>query len=132
MEDIKKILEVNIVGTVATVNEDGSPWATPVHVFADDNALYWFSKSTHQHSVNVEREPRVSLSLWAQANGTQGAYISGSVIKLSSEETADALGIVVATIGAIPPYFEGTFGYKLNLGQSDPSKSSEKRWYFYS
>ena len=101
MEDIKKILEANLVGTVATVNGDGSPWATPVHVFADDTALYWFSKDTQQHSVNIERETRVSLALWARVEGTLGAYISGSVAKLSAEETTKALDIVVATIGVI-------------------------------
>lgn len=131
MKDVKAILAHNIVGTVASINEDGSPWATPVHVFADDDALYWFSKDTHQHSINVDRDSRVSLALWARTEGTVGAYISGNVLKLSRQETDDALRIVVDTIGVIPPHFEGTFGYKLVLGAPDLSKSSENRWYFY-
>lgn len=132
MENVKKILETNLIGTLASLNQDGSPWATSLHVFGDDTSLYWFSKDTQQHSRNVELDPRVSLALWSKTEGTAGAYISGTATKLSTEETATALQIVIDTIGAIPPYFEGTFGYKLNLGVLDPSKSSEKRWYFYS
>jgi len=64
MEEIKAILSDNLIGTLATLNEDGSPWATPLHVFADDEALYWFSKDTHQHSLNIERDPRVAVTVW--------------------------------------------------------------------
>jgi nitroimidazol reductase NimA-like FMN-containing flavoprotein (pyridoxamine 5'-phosphate oxidase superfamily) len=132
MEHIKKILAANLIGTLATINEDGSPWATTVHVFSDDTAVYWFSKDTHQHSRNIARDPRVALSVWSKSEGTAGGYISGTAVKLSVEETTAALRIVVDTIGAIPPYFAGTFGYKLEIGAPDLSKSSEKRWYFYS
>lgn len=129
---IQSILESNRVGTLATINPDGSPWATTVHIFTDDNALYWFSKDTHQHSTNIEVDPRVSVALWARTESTVGAYISGAAVKLSAEETANARQLVVEAIGTIPSYFEGTFAYKLNVGQPDLSKSSDKRWYFYS
>lgn len=131
MEDIKSILTDNLIGTIATLNEDGSPWATAVHIFADNDALYWFSKDTHQHSVNIERDARVSVSLWSKQEGTKGAYISGSATKLSVDETAKAFDIVVATVGGIPPVFENTSAYRLPVGPLDSSKSSEKRWYFY-
>jgi len=131
MEDIKKLLAANLVGTLATVNEDGSPWATPVHVFADDEALYWFSKDTQQHSINIERDPRVSLALWARTEGTVGAYISGTAEKLNVEDTTTQILAIASPDGTISPFFEGTSGYRLPLGQINRGKSSEKRWYFY-
>lgn len=125
------ILAGNLIGTLATLNEDGSPWATPVHIFADDQALYWFSKATHQHSQNIELDQRVSVALWAKDQGTKGAYVSGRAVKLNDEETAKALEIVVATVGTIPPVFENTSGYRLEVGQINSSKSGDNRWYFY-
>jgi putative heme iron utilization protein len=132
MGGLRDILSVNIVGTLATLNSDGSPWATPVHIFADDDSLYWFSKDIHQHSQNIENDPRVSVSLWAKIDRTKGGYISSAATKLSAEETSSALQIVEKTIGHIPPYFEGTYAYKLPIGQLDPKRSSSNRWYFYS
>lgn len=131
MENIKAILADNLIGTVATLNEDGSPWATPVHIFSDDTAVYWFSKETHQHSVNVQRDSRVSVALWSNVQRTKGAYISGIATKLNADETARALDIVVATVGGIPPVFENTSAYRVEIGPSNTSKSSENRWYFY-
>ena len=131
MEAIKKILDENLIGTLATLNEDGSPWATPVHIFADDEALYWFSKDEQQHSINISNDPRVSVALWSQTEGTKGAYISGIATKLEADETPAALDIVVSTVGKIPPVFENTSAYRLPIGQINSSKSSENRWYFY-
>jgi general stress protein 26 len=132
VNNIRTILDANLVGTLATVNEDGSPWATPVHVFADDTAVYWFSQTGHQHSVNIERDPRVSLALWARTEGTLGAYISGTATKLSDEDTTTQILSLASRDGTIPAHFAGTSGYCLEIGQLNRGKSTEKRWYFYS
>lgn len=132
MNDVKKLLEANLVGTLATLNEDGSPWATPIHVFADNTALYWFSKTSQQHSQNIVRDARVSLALWARIEGTVGAYISGTAEILSDEETTTQITTLASRDGTIPAHFEGTTGYRLPLGTLNRGKSTEKRWYFYS
>lgn len=131
MEDIKQILTENIIGTLATLNEDGSPWATSLHVFADNEAVYWFSQPDHQHSLNIERDSRVSVALWSKQDGMAGAYISGTATKLDAAETEKALEIVVATIGVIPPVFAGTSAFRVPIGPLNSSKSGDKRWYFY-
>lgn len=132
MGDVRSILAKNRVATLATINPDGSPWATPVHLFADDTALYWFSRDSHQHSGNIANDSRVSAALWSNTEGTFGAYVSGNALQLSEVETAEKMTLVTDALGDIPPYFQGTFAFKLELGRLDPSKSSEKRWYFYS
>lgn len=131
MENIKTILKDNLIGTLATLNDDGSPWATPVHIFADDEAVYWFSKDTHQHSVNIDRDSRASVALWSRSEGTKGAYISGVATKLDEAKTKQALDIVIATVGGVPGVFENTSGYRLPIGQINTARTSENRWYFY-
>lgn len=131
MEPIRAVLGENIVGTLATINEDGSPWATPLHIFADDEAVYWFSQATHQHSRNIERDARVSVSLWSRSEGTKGVYISGSATKLSDKESLEIAHKLAAKDGKILPVFENTSSYRLEIGQINRGKSSEKRWYFY-
>lgn len=131
MDAIKAILNDNLIGTVATLNEDGSPWATPVHIFADDEALYWFSQPEHRHSQNIERDARVSVSLWSKTEGTKGVYVSGVATKLNSSQTEQTLNIVIEAVGGVPPVFQNTAAYRLPIGQLETSKSSENRWYFY-
>lgn len=131
MNEIKSILSDNLIGTLATINEDGSPWASPLHIFADDSALYWFSKDTHQHSENIALDDRVSVALWSETGVTRGAYVSGRAVKLNATETPAVLDIVVSTVGTIPPVFENTSAYRLPIGPVNLSKSSENRWYFY-
>ena len=131
MENIQEILNSNRIGTLATLNSDGSPWATPVHIFADNEALYWFSKDTHQHSVNVANDSRVSISLWSSEGGQKGAYISGEVTKLAGDDEKRAFDVVLATFGSIPLVFADVAAYCLPLGTLNEAKSSEKRWYFY-
>ena len=131
MENIKTILAENIVGTLATIDADGSPWATALHIFTDDEALYWFSADTHQHSQNIDRDGRVSVALFSKEDGSKGAYISGVATKLNEAETTKAQQIVIDLFGKIPPVFENTSGYRLPLGENNSSKSSENRWYFY-
>ena len=124
----------NIIGSVATLNEDGSPWVTPVHIFADDEAVYWFSMEDKQHSQNVERDPRVSLTLFSSdlSHGPKGVYLNGSAEKLNEEETEQAKQLVEARIGKIPANFASATAYKLKIGQLNSSKSAGDCWYFYS
>ena len=131
MESIHQILKNNRIGTLATVNEDGSPWATPLHVFADETSLYWFSKDTHQHSKNVVHEPRVSIALWSAEATQKGAYISGTATKLAGAAAETAFDVVVAIFGSIPPVFDGVAAYRVPLGELNEAKSSANRWYFY-
>lgn len=132
MDHIREILAANLVGTLATINEDGAPWATPVHVYADDEAVYWFSKDEHQHTQNVHRDPRVSLALWARTDATKGAYIQGSAEKLEGERAKDAFQLAAKPDGTLPSVFENTSPFCLKIGPSDTSRTTENRWYFYS
>ncbi len=132
-EEAREILNNNILGSLATINEDGSPWSTPIHIFSDSEAVYWFSNEDKQHSVNVERDPRVSISLFSPdlSKGPKAVYFNGTVTKLDSDATAAAKQLMVAKLGNIPTHFELAIAYKLNIGQLNSSKSYANCWYFY-
>ena len=132
-DEARAILDENILGTIATINEDGSPWSSPVHIFSDEEAVYWFSYEDKVHSINLERDPRVSLTLFSpdESRGPKGIYINGIVSKLDDESTTAAKQLMVAKIGKIPTYFEKATAYRLPIGQLNSSKSTGNCWYFY-
>lgn len=133
-DEAKMILNENIIGSIATINKDGSPWATPVHVFSDDEAVYWFSNEDKIHSLNIERDPRVSLTVFSLdlSLGPKGVYINGTATRLDDESTTSAKQLMVAKIGKISAHFEHAAGYRLEIGQRNSSKSTDNCWYFYS
>lgn len=132
-DEARAILNDNLVGAVATINEDGTPWISPVHIFSDDKAVYWFSDESRQHSENVERDARVSLTLFSPdaSRGPKGIYINGSVAKLDVDATTEAKKLIEAKIGKMIPVFENATAYRLPIGQFNRGKSTGNCWYFY-
>ena len=132
-EEARTILNENILGTIATLNEDGSPWSSPVHVFSDETAVYWFSREDSQHSLNVERDARVSLTLFSPdtSRGPKGVYINGTATKLDVNATTQAKQLIVSKIGQIPTFYEATTAYRLEIGEFNRGKSYGNCWYFY-
>ncbi len=134
-DEARAILQNNVLGTIATVNEDGSPWATPVHVFYDEanEAVYWFSHETTQHSLNLARDARVSLSLFSpdESQGPKGVYLNGRAEMLDAGKTAAAKQVVVARLTTLPPIFDTATAYMLQIGNYNRGKSTRNCWYFY-
>lgn len=133
-EDARTLLSENILGTLATVNEDGSAWATPIHVFYDDTAVYWFSNEDKQHSVNIVRTPQVSLVVFSpdESRGPKGVYFNGVATRLTGSRAKDARQLVLDRLGSIPTVFETASAYRLPIGALNSSKSAGNCWYFYS
>lgn len=132
-DEARAILDDNLIGSIATINEDGSPWVSPVHIVADDEAVYWFSKETVQHSQNVARDPRVSLTLFSTdlSRGPKGIYVQGEVEKLDVDATTEARKLLEAKIGFLQPNFLEATGYRLKIGEFNRGKSTGNCWYFY-
>lgn len=134
IEQTQSIFNENILGVLGTVNEDGSPWATPLHIVADDQAVYWFSSETAVHSQNIVRDSRVSLSLFSpdESQGPKGVYVNGSAEKMTGEDVQKARDVFAERIGAFPAAFEAASAYRLPIGELDAEKSTGSCWYFYS
>lgn len=127
---LQHIFNETIVGVLATVNDDGSPRATPVHMVTDGTAVYWFSSENTVHSQNIEQEPKVSVTLFTPAK--DAVYISGTAEKAVDEERTRAAQLLVARLGTFPPHFARVSAYKLPIGQLDTEKTGGNCWYFYS
>lgn len=133
-DEIRAIFTETVLGTLATVNTDGSPWATALHVVADDEAVYWFSSEAVQHSQNLARDGRASLSVFSadESKGPTGVYLNGTVETLDDEARAAAYAKAVQRLGALPASFATATAYRLRVGTLDEQKSRGRCWYFYS
>lgn len=133
-EQARAILDANVLGVLATVNEDGSPWATPLHFVADDEALYWFSSSSRAHSSNLARDSRANVALFSPdtSKGLHGVYVSGRAEALGDAERARAHQIFEQRLGVVPVNFATWGAYRLPIGTLDEQKSTGSCWYFYS
>lgn len=133
-EEVQAVFDENVLGTLATVNEDGSPWATPLHVVTDGEAIYWFSKETTIHSQNITRDSRVSLSLFSpdERKGPKGVYVNGNAETLTGDDEKRARTVAEGRLGSLPPVFAVASVYRLSLGRFSDEKSTGNCWYFYS
>ena len=61
-DDIKMLTDTNIA-FIATVNKDGSPQVTPVWIHMDGDLIIVNTEVGRVKQVNVDRDPRVSISL---------------------------------------------------------------------
>ncbi len=133
-EQAQVVFDENVLAVLATVNEDGSPWATPVHIATDGEYVYWFSHELTVHSQNVARDARISVSLFSpdESRGPKGVYVNGSAEKLAGEQVDTARQVFTNRIGTLPPVFATASAYRLPLGQFNEEKSTGSCWYFYS
>ena len=85
------ILRANNYCTLATVTADGAPWGTPIHFAYDETTIYWLSQPDTVHSLNIERDGRVFITVFdsrqlAETLGDRGAvYISSRAAKLTGD-----------------------------------------------
>lgn len=78
--------------TLATADNDGLPWASPVEFVCDETLrFYWTSVIGARHSQNVRANPRAALSIYdsTQTPGVlavQGLYAEGPVEELTPSD----------------------------------------------
>ena len=134
MNQVNELFAENILATLATVNADGTPWSTPLHVASDGEYVYWFSKESTVHSQNITRDPRVSLTLFSpdESRGPKGVYVNGQVELLRGDSEQAAREMIGKRLGGFPPAFAAAKAYRLPIGVYNAEKSTGNRWYFYS
>lgn len=88
----RAIIDAIAYATVATVNESGEPWNTPVAVyhFDDDYMLYWASWVDNQHSQNIRNNGKAFIVMYdstpADGKPAQGAYLQALATELTDEQ----------------------------------------------
>lgn len=59
------VIEANKYLTLATVDDAGHPWATPVYFTPDGHRhVYWASSPDARHSRNIAANPAVSIAIF--------------------------------------------------------------------
>jgi PPOX class probable F420-dependent enzyme len=66
---------------LATTMADGSPHAVSLWTAVEDDRLLFFSDRTTRKSRNIERDPRVALSVVDRANPFRTAQLRGEVVE---------------------------------------------------
>lgn len=130
----KSIFEEQVLASLATINDDGSPRSTPLHVVTDGRAVYWFSPADKVHSHNLQRDARASVSLFSpdESEGLKGVYISGRAAPVPVQDRERVITLYTERVGHFPPPFVAWTAYALPVGTLDEQKSTGNCWYFYS
>lgn len=126
-ELVQTILRRNAYGTISTICEDGSPWASPVHIVYDETTIYWLSAVSTVHSQNIARDGRVFITVFnssqtvAEPADRAALYIQTEAHQLEGDDElaareifadrypdednrkvgADAIGIYAAPLGML-------------------------------
>ena len=76
----KGIIDTNLYMTLATADQDGRPWASPVYYAPEGYArFYWVSSSEANHSRNIATRAEVAIVVFnsrAPIGCGQGVYVS--------------------------------------------------------
>jgi PPOX class probable F420-dependent enzyme len=89
--DQEKLLHDKNFAHVATLNPDGSPQVTPVWVEYDGTNVIINSEQKRKKVKNMERDPRVSLSIADAANPYKYIEIRGKVVAMTTEGANDVI-----------------------------------------
>lgn len=69
LRTIEEFLRAQSTLTLATISEDGTPYATPLfYIVAENLQIYWLSSKSSMHSVQVTMHPGVSAAIYAPAD----------------------------------------------------------------
>lgn len=86
--------------TIATVDENGNPWNTPVAAFHfdGDSTLYWASWTDAMHSQNIRTNGKVFIVIFDSTPLTQeasmGVYIQAKARELTEESEVNQAALV--------------------------------------
>ena len=92
-DDVKMLTDTNIA-FIATVNKDGSPQVTPVWIHMEGDLIIVNTEVGRVKQLNVERDPRVSISLVDRNDPYKFLGLDGTVIEqttVGADSGIDAL-----------------------------------------
>ena len=87
------IKEPNL-GHVCTLMKDGSPQSTPVWIDWDGECLVFNTAEGRQKPRNIERDPRVAVSIVDRNNGQRYLEVRGRVVEVVHEGAREHLGML--------------------------------------
>jgi pyridoxine/pyridoxamine 5'-phosphate oxidase len=99
-EAVRAILDGTTYMTLATADEDGRPWASPVwFATADYREFVWASEPGARHSRNLAARPEVALVVFdsCQRPGTgEGVYVAARAERVPEDDLERCLDVYAA------------------------------------
>jgi uncharacterized protein YhbP (UPF0306 family) len=93
----RNIVDSNAYMTLATADETGRPWASPVwYAHAGYREFYWVSYPEVRHSRNVAVRPQVAVVIFdstAPALTGQAVYVSAAAEELAGDDLERGIGV---------------------------------------
>ena len=99
-DHFRSVIDANLYMTIATADEAGSPWASPVY-FAHTGyrEFIWVSKPGARHSQNIAVRPHVGIAVFdshAPINTGGGVYVEATAEQLLGDDCLAALEVFSA------------------------------------
>lgn len=93
----RAILDANLYMTLATADEFGRPWASPVY-FAHDgyDELYWVSSPQARHSRNLAERGQLSIVVFDSqlpVDSGQAVYMAANAQPLTGDGAKDGIAV---------------------------------------
>jgi PPOX class probable F420-dependent enzyme len=90
-DDVRELFEQANYVHVATLMPDGSPQSVAVWAGLEGERVVFFTQAGAQKARNLDRDPRVALSVTDHDNPYRTARIRGRVVERRNGEAADAI-----------------------------------------
>ena len=90
-DDMKRLIDAANFAHVATIQPDGSPKVEPVWIGREGDRIVVATDRKSLKSINLERDPRVAISLVSRDNPYEQLLIRGRVVE--SRDDNDLVGL---------------------------------------
>jgi uncharacterized protein YhbP (UPF0306 family) len=91
----RAIIDDNLYMTLATADEAGRPWASPVYfAFEEYREFIWVSRPESRHSLNLAVRPELGIAIFdsrVPINTGRGVYISATAEELTGPDADRAI-----------------------------------------
>jgi len=81
----KGLIDGKNFASVATIMPDGSPQVTPVWIDREGDTIILNTAWSRRKTRNLERDPRVAISIYDQNNPYSNVSIRGKVLEITKE-----------------------------------------------
>jgi PPOX class probable F420-dependent enzyme len=105
--DVRRVLDTTVIAHLATILPDGAPHSVPVWVAAEDERIAIITGPGYRKTRNMQRDPRVALSMTPIDNPFEPIAIRGRVVEWVEGDAAWEIIDRIATTYIGGPYSRG-------------------------
>jgi uncharacterized protein YhbP (UPF0306 family) len=124
------VIDSNKYMTIATADESGAPWATPVYFTPDGTRRFlWASSLEAQHSINIAARSTVAITVFDSSvpiGGAQAIYVRSTARVVAPEELEESAALYSGRLAELSTYTAS------DLSEPEPLRLFEaiiERWW---